>query len=339
MDGDGSVGNGSDALNHFGWFATDSAATDHNGNGITDMEDVLDYRLYLGYDCPIPPMPDVDLFSNLVMEIYHLHTDSLISGPDTIPAGAITYRVYAQMLDPNASIGAIYGTLEHPLTLTTNTTFWSSTFGTSEGLANSQILLVETLSEAIYYDSYFSFGEDQTADYFNAQYTSFFGNPEALDVRAVLDGGNTLNFGHAAGGGWINTTPFDPSTTTDILLIGQFTVLDGGSLEGQLNLEVFDSPISSSNQGHHRSHALTFSSENLTETGCTDPLAENYDPAALIDNGTCTYFGDVTGDGEVDFDDLLELIGNFGCTGCGDLDLDGDGVVGMADLLLFLGLI
>jgi predicted outer membrane repeat protein len=45
---------------------------------------------------------------------------------------------------------------------------------------------------------------------------------------------------------------------------------------------------------------------------------------------------DITGDGMVGVDDLLELIANFGpCSGCA-ADVDGDGVVGVDDVLIVL---
>jgi hypothetical protein len=45
--------------------------------------------------------------------------------------------------------------------------------------------------------------------------------------------------------------------------------------------------------------------------------------------------GDADGDGDVDLDDLLLVLGNFGGTGSGDVDGDND--VDLDDLLLVLG--
>ena len=45
---------------------------------------------------------------------------------------------------------------------------------------------------------------------------------------------------------------------------------------------------------------------------------------------------DVNGDGEIDVDDLLEVIGAWGeCPGC-DADVDGSGDVGVDDVLAIL---
>lgn len=339
MDGDGDVGNGADPLAHYGWFGTDSVATDHNGNGITDMEDVLDYRLHFGQNCPVTTPPPATLVSGLVTQVFHLHTDSLISGPDTIPAGAITYRVYAEMLDSQVTVAGVFGTAEAPLTLSTSSAFWSSTIGEPSGIANSELILFADLFPGYAYDTYVSFGGDPNTSYNSANYWSFLGNPEDLDMEAAFHGGNQLTFDQPAGGGWINYTDLNPVVVDDLHLIGQFTVLDGGSIEGQLNLEVYEGSGTLFPTGYERAYNLTFSSAEATELGCTDPSAENYSVTAVIDDGSCTYFGDLDDDGDVDLADILEIIGNFGCTTCGDLDLDGDGVVGAADLMLLLGLI
>ncbi|MHC4415356.1 MAG: FG-GAP-like repeat-containing protein [Planctomycetota bacterium] len=54
----------------------------------------------------------------------------------------------------------------------------------------------------------------------------------------------------------------------------------------------------------------------------------------LLDSGGCT--GDIDGDGRVGIGDLLSLLAAWGpCPGCAE-DLDGDGSVGIADLLMLL---
>ena len=55
-------------------------------------------------------------------------------------------------------------------------------------------------------------------------------------------------------------------------------------------------------------------------------------PAALASD--C--IGDLNGDGEIGFTDLLDILANWGpCPGCPE-DLDGDDVVGFSDLLTVL---
>jgi hypothetical protein len=52
----------------------------------------------------------------------------------------------------------------------------------------------------------------------------------------------------------------------------------------------------------------------------------------------CTCLGDLNNDGQINTADLLLFLSDFGCSGTCIADLDGDGNTGTADLLLFLSL-
>lgn len=79
---------------------------------------------------------------------------------------------------------------------------------------------------------------------------------------------------------------------------------------------------------------------NIGTEGCMDPLADNYDPAAVVDDGSCTTvvacFGDLNGDSSVTVADLLLILSDFGCTTNCTTDINNDGVTSVADLLLLL---
>jgi hypothetical protein len=76
--------------------------------------------------------------------------------------------------------------------------------------------------------------------------------------------------------------------------------------------------------------------------GDPDPAEIVLDPSLDLDaNGildSCEALGDLDGDGSVGITDLLELIGAWGACGAPcPADLDGSGTVGIADLLAMLG--
>ncbi|NNM26816.1 MAG: VCBS repeat-containing protein [Phycisphaerales bacterium] len=77
---------------------------------------------------------------------------------------------------------------------------------------------------------------------------------------------------------------------------------------------------------------------DLDGDGDADLAVENRDSnnVSVFMNQTCTGVktpGDVDGDGDVDFTDLLQVLADWGpCPGCA-ADLDGDGSVGFTDLL------
>ena len=74
--------------------------------------------------------------------------------------------------------------------------------------------------------------------------------------------------------------------------------------------------------------------------GCTNPEADNYNPNATDDDGSCTFApdcpGDFDGNGFVGVNDVLIALGAFGCQGVCEADLDGDNIVGVNDILTML---
>ena len=83
------------------------------------------------------------------------------------------------------------------------------------------------------------------------------------------------------------------------------------------------------------------SCEYVTCQGCTDSGACNYDSTATLDDGSCEFTScdcpeDINGDGSVTVADVLIILGEFNClSGC-TADVDGDGAVTVSDLLLLL---
>lgn len=77
--------------------------------------------------------------------------------------------------------------------------------------------------------------------------------------------------------------------------------------------------------------------------GCTDVTACNYDAGATVDDGTCVPApcgggcpGDLNGDGQVTVADVLVLLGDFGCEGSCAGDANSDGMTNISDLLVLL---
>ena len=68
-------------------------------------------------------------------------------------------------------------------------------------------------------------------------------------------------------------------------------------------------------------------------TGCTYSSALNYSPNSSLDDGTCIFScaGDINGDGDIQLNDLLDLLSAYG-TSCGECpDVDGDDICDWAD--------
>ena len=75
--------------------------------------------------------------------------------------------------------------------------------------------------------------------------------------------------------------------------------------------------------------------------GCTDLEACNYDPAATIEDGSCLDEcpcpGDLDGDGIIAVTDILLFLSDYGCDTAPCIgDVDGDDLTTVNDLLLLL---
>lgn len=75
--------------------------------------------------------------------------------------------------------------------------------------------------------------------------------------------------------------------------------------------------------------------------GCTDINACNFDSSAIVDDGSCEYASclcpeDVNGDGVISVADILLLLGQFGCSSDCSIDLNNDGSTNVQDILALL---
>ena len=79
--------------------------------------------------------------------------------------------------------------------------------------------------------------------------------------------------------------------------------------------------------------------EGTCISGCTDEAACNFEPNALFDDGSCEPCvcpGDLDGDQVVGVADVLVALSEFGCASQCAADLDGDDQVGVSDILQIL---
>ncbi len=83
------------------------------------------------------------------------------------------------------------------------------------------------------------------------------------------------------------------------------------------------------------------SCESVSCAGCTDATACNYDATSTIDDGSCEFTScdcpeDINGDGVISVADILELLGQFGCTSGCSVDLNDDDATNVQDILILL---
>jgi len=336
LNGDGIINCGDDLFIQLTQFGTADEQTDYNENGVSDMRDLLEMLAHKGYtsaqSCATEPEPEdiSDHILGVILEEFHVHETALISFLDTIPAGAITYRLYLEVLESADLVTSIFGDVDAPMSISTPGTFYQTEqFGSAVPPANYQInsSIIPTLS----YDSWFSLDDapevvssydSSTAPIGTQGWDSFLEGNDILIEDLV--GGGVFNFNYLAEGDTFND---------NLRLLGQFTLIDSDELSGQFNVQIQGNDFLSAGQA-----SLSFNMDNLVALGCTDADASNFDPQAQYDDGSCLISGDFDGDGVVSINDILDLLTNFPCTeDCGAYDINGDGVVNVFDILLILG--
>ena len=190
-------------------------------------------------------------------------------------AGFTTYRVYANFTNPFDQLTAVYGQDVAPLSVTTTGSFYQDGAGgpTSVDVSAAAIPGVPSLA----YDSWVTIGaEDDTNN-----------NLQSLGVDFTsFEAGGALTINDAAGAAWFVFPDNQPSAFPDMMgrvLIGQFTT--DGFVDLTMNLQ-----YRAQDGTNPQEEGLTLSFPPVIN-GCTDPTADNYNPNANVDDGSCEFSG------------------------------------------------
>ena len=321
-------GDGVTAANELLFFIMDYGVAgntdyDFNDNGFRDFEDALMLSRHLGTNCPQAEVQaTTGIISGLLIEPVDTLQQDLIDANDTIPAGAITYRLYAVVTNPEVTVAGVWGNAEFPLTLNApDGLFLSSlqTSGNSYFASNIEPVLFpffSTWDKASWWTLNHAPGDD-------FQYYQPLGS--TANFMDDMDDGS-IQFDAEMGDGWfvyddINTSVELP-TAPNLKLLGQFTTLGQSGICGQLNLEIrthFDGEPTQFEQAY----GLTFS------TPGADSSCESLSP--------CPEGADLDNDGLIGTSEVLLMLAAFGEVTTGPEDLNDDGMVNVSDILLLLG--
>ena len=332
-NGSGSIG-GNTWVYVLGQYDT-AGPMDVDSSGWVDLRDLLAFIPFFGHDCPAAWH---DTTSNhiegLILTEWEVHETELAGITGNLPAGSITYRLYAEMSHEEDIILAVYGDDEAPLNVSSDGTFYG--FGSESEFG---IVVVDSYNPAFNsvfpanaYSTMLSCGRVPEEDPFVGPGTGYVSGWQ-FPLQDLDDVGDIV-LSDTIGGAWFNHFNFISNQQSGLVFLGQFTIVDGSTLEGTLNL--LAETTMEIGHGIEIAEGLSFSSNNLDVLGCTDSDATNYNPAATIQFGPCFFQGDFNQDGETTIEDLLILLQQFGCTECPSGDLNGDGIVGVQDILTFL---
>ena len=194
-----------------------------------------------------------------------------------------TYRVYATFDNPTDELVAVYALELAPMVLDVTTSFYQDPFGGA--LAQSINPLLFGAFPSLVYDSWFTIGSEDAEGTSEAQQVGM----DAYFSSFEAGGGFTID--SFLGGSWF----LIPGQSADAVagddnrvLVGQFTT--DGVVNMTLNLQWDDA---ASNTFNAEGYSLVF--PEVPVPGCTSETADNYDPVANEDDGSCIFANLCTG--------------------------------------------
>lgn len=302
-----------------------------------DVRDLLAFIPFYGESCDNNELvwheETTGHIEGLILTEWEVHETELTGLLTNIPAGSITYRLYAELSHEGDHVLAVYGDDENPLNISSDGTFFG--FG-----GNFGTVVVDDYNPAFSatFPSY-AFSTMLSCGALPEVYepnvmTGYVSNWLAPLQELNADGDIVL--ADTTGGAWFSSGNQMQLQQDGLVFLGQFTIVDGSTLEGTVNL--LAKTVMDEGEGIETSEGMTFSNENLDVLGCTDADATNFDPSATYMYGMCLYPGDYDEDGMITVSDLLALLSFFGCESCPEQDLTGDALVTVQDILVWLGL-
>ena len=192
---------------------------------------------------------------------------------DGVP-GTSTYRVYANFTNPLDQVTAVYGQDVTPLSINTTTSFYQNGLGgfTSNSIDPSLFGANPELA----YDSWVAIGAED--------------GPNMTDVLGInsapFEAGGSLVINDIIGGAWYVVPDSEPAAFPDgsgRVLLAQLTT------DGFVDLE-FNLQYRANDGTNPQEVGLTLNFPPVI-AGCTNPLADNYDSTANLDDGSCIISG------------------------------------------------
>lgn len=211
------------------------------------------------------------------VEVFAEHTGMV---GDVDLTGYTTYRLFAVLENENDFVSAVYAVPGEPLEVNTTTDFYQDPLGATVG--NNILGALLGTFPAVEFDSYVTIG--RTADTDPGNDITAVQSAQDPWIDQFNAGGNVV----IDDGAWF--TLFGPDAVNAVagpdlrVLIGQFTTT--GDISGFVNVQVFvDGVQANSDFGV----GFPFSSVEGAVFGCTNEDADNYDPAATVDDGSCIF--------------------------------------------------
>ena len=227
---------------------------DPDSSGVQDLSDLLSFLPYFGNSCDNLDWYDTTTghIIDLAVVEYAVHTEDLMGIGGTLPAGSVTYHVYALLENPDDYLLAVFGDEDRPLVLETADVF----YGFGNDLGETQVVssidpLFNSFFPANEFTSWFNAGiAADASSTTTVSYVAGFANwVDSLDPGSII-------MDDSIGGAFFSSFP-TPTSNNGAVPIGQFTVTDPSSFNGTINL-LAKTVLDDGTEGFEFAEGLTF---------------------------------------------------------------------------------
>jgi hypothetical protein len=184
-----------------------------------------------------------------------------------------TFRIYAELSDASLSLHAVFGNSEGSMSIESTEAFYQHAFGgQTAALINEAAIAADG---DLAYDSWVTIGAE------NASNNNLW--DIGIDFVAFKNGGQLM----IEDGAWF-LVPTDAYTLPDqnnLVLLAQLTTT--GIATGSINLQGWTADKQAWQQKN-----MNFTTTNAHTFGCTNGDADNFNPLATYDDGTCSVVED-----------------------------------------------
>lgn len=218
-------------------------------------------------------------FVSLEVEEYAVHTGMV---GDVDLTGFTTYRLYVNMTSQDDFLSACFAEPDKPLRIETSTSFYQDAAGSLTGAEINPAFY--GFIPSMEFDSWVTIGRAATTDP-GAGISTIQSSTDPWITDFNIPGGNIIIDGLYGGSWYALNGDVNGLAGPDLkVLVGQFTT--DGDFGGILTFQVFPLGIGSNAQ---TVISEPFSSNPAAMFGCTDPEANNFDPAADTNDYSCIY--------------------------------------------------
>ncbi len=192
-------------------------------------------------------------------------------------SGMSTYRLYAVMTSEADFLGASFGNVQTPCSISTSTEFYQHPAGGSFGTDLSAFFM--GILPDLSFDSWVTIGLSSAPVAGNGEGVSTLGMGEELQA---FESGESLYVESQIGGSWFVLPGSSNGVAGEDMMVLLAQVTTDGLIEGFLNVQVFV-------EGNPFEDQLETWQFSAGAPGCTDELACNYDSEVNANDGSCLY--------------------------------------------------